>query len=263
MKIFKRLLLFFGFVAVAALGIAYFSLNTLVKKGVETGGRTFAKVETRLGSASILPFIGSGSLKKLHIGNPEGYKTPYAIQIDAVKIGVDLPSLKEETITIDYVTVEAPDIYLEGGFTGRNNLTAIANNFKTPPAKTTATARPTGAANTDEQAEPTNSKATKEESKKVLVKKLLITGAKVRWVSNTTLGQEVSLPLPDISLTDIGEKSHGVTMAELTQRVMNEVLKAASSVSTKDAGKAVELLKTTGSKNLDKATGGLKGLLSN
>ena len=256
MKIVRNLIILAVLALVAALAAAFFSINTLVKKAVRSAGPLAMKVETRLDGADILPFTGSGKLDGLFVGNPEGFKTPYALKVDSIRVRVNLPSIKTDTLVIPSVRIQAPDIFIEGGLTEKNNLMAINQNIKAFTAS--------GAKAPAEKAEKAPEKPAKE-SKKVVVKDLLITGAKVHWTSSLTLGQEVLLQLPDIHLQNIGEGTKGVSWSELSNLVLNEILKASGSVSSKNLNKAVEQVKEQvkekGLENLNKAAGGLKGLL--
>lgn len=250
MKIVRNLIISVVVLVLIGLGAAYFSLNSLIKKGFETVGPKVAKVETRLGSAAVFPFTGSGKLSQIFIGNPEGSKTPHAITLDAINVQVNLPSIKTDTILVSSVKIVAPDIYIEGGLTSKNNLTTIAKNIES----TLSSPEP--------KAAQSPKKSDGDSGKKVVIKDLLITGAKVHWVSVLTLGQEVALPLPDIHLQNIGEKSNGLTPVELSKLILDEIFKAASTVSSKNTGKMVEQLKEQGKEKLNKAAGGLKGLLN-
>jgi hypothetical protein len=58
-----------------------------------------------------------------------------------------------------------------------------------------------------------------ESSKKVIINKLTLEGLKVKF-------GPLAMPIPAITLTDIGKKSKGVTYAELWQQVFDAVLKA-------------------------------------
>lgn len=252
MKIVRNLLILAVVAILIALGVAFFSINTLVKKAVETAGPMAAKVETRLGSAHILPFTGTGKLSQIFIGNPAGSKTPYALKVESIAVGVNLPSIKTNTVIIDSINIQAPDIYIEGGLVEKNNLTTINRNIqafaKSQSPKTEKVSAPETPA---KAAEP---------GKKVIVKDLKITGAKVHWVSTLTLGQEVLLTLPDIHLQNIGQDKKGITWSELSNLVMSELMKASSSVSAQNLNKAVEQIKEKGLENINKATDGLKGI---
>lgn len=255
MKLVRNLIILAVLAVIAILAAAYFSINTLIKKGVESAGPLALKAETRLESASVLPFTGTGKLSKLSVGNPDGFKkTPYALKVDGIHVKVNLPSIKTDTVVIDSIRIEAPDLFIEGGLMEKNNLTALQHNAE-------AFSKSSGKPKTETVAKTEASNEKAKPGKKVVVKDLVITGAKVHWVSTLTLGQEVLLPLPDIHLQNIGEEKKGVTWAELGNLVLNEVFKASSSVSGKNLNKALDQIKANGVENLNKAADGLKGLL--
>ncbi len=88
---------------VVALIVVFFSLNTIVKKGVETAGPMLTKVEVRLGGANLSPLSGGGQLSELFVGNPEGYKTPSAIKMKSIKLGGKPASMLADTIVVEEV----------------------------------------------------------------------------------------------------------------------------------------------------------------
>ena len=247
MKILRNLILLGLAAFFVVVGVAFFSLNALIKKGMENAGPLVAKVETRLGSANIMPFTGSGKLSQIFVGNPAGFKTPYALKVDKVQVRVALPSIKTNTIVVDAIQIQAPDVFIEGGLTDKNNLTAIQHNLEA-----FASSQPKAREGAPKAAEP---------GKKVVVKDLLITGAKVHWISPLTLGQEVLLTLPDIHLQNIGQEKQGVTWSELFKLVTNELFKASNAGTGKNLGKAVDQIKEKGLENINKAADSFKGLL--
>ena len=175
------------------------------------------------------------------IGNPEGYKTPQAISVGSAAVGVNPLSVLSDKIVVRSVRVEAPEITFEGNPFGKNNLGQIMDNIN-------AIAKSGGPAATN--APP---QAGKKPAKKIEVDDFLITGAKVHVSLTGMSGKEMTLPLPDIHLTDLGKGSDGITATDLTRRVFDAItsatLKAVSSAVTgigkgaenvgKDVGKAV------------------------
>src|SRR5258708_37148288 len=166
-KIIVRLFLIVAVLLIAALVAVFFSLNSIVKKGVETLGPQMTKVEVRLGSADISPLSGSGQLKKLFVGNPEGYKTPSAIQIGSVKVAVKVGSVLSDTIVVDEINIEGPEITLEGTLTG-NNLSKILDNLNAV----------TGGEKTKTETPPQNN------GKKINGKDIHINRGKIRLIHN-------------------------------------------------------------------------------
>jgi hypothetical protein len=64
------------------------SLNGAIKKGVETFGPQIAKVPVKLDGVSLSLFSGSGAIKGLVVGNPEGYKTDHAMSVGMASVSV-------------------------------------------------------------------------------------------------------------------------------------------------------------------------------
>lgn len=249
-------------VIVAVLAVTLF-LDSGIKKGVETFGPQVAKVSVKLDAVSLSLLSGSGSIKGLVVGNPEGYKTPNAISVGQASLALSPGSLMSDKIVIKSVRVEAPEITFEGGFS-ENNLTKIMANVNAA----------TGGADGGKPAGPDGkpADAPKPEAgpgKKLQVDDFLITGAKVNVSLTGMGGKAITLPLPDIHLTGLGQGADGITAGELTKRVLNEVLSSATKVATSDAAKnltkgatdAVKDVGKTATDAVEKATKGLGGLL--
>ncbi len=118
-----RIILVLVLLVVAGLAAVFFNLNSIVKRGVETVGPQMTKVDVKLGSAALSPMNGNGELNKLFVGNPEGYKTPSAIEVGNLKVAVKLRSVFSDTIVVDEVNIQAPVITFEGGLGGNNLMT--------------------------------------------------------------------------------------------------------------------------------------------
>jgi len=202
--------------------VTYVSFNAIIKKAFEVGGPRIAKVETRLGGVAIIPFTGSGKLEGIVIGNPEGAKTPYAIKVDSIHTQLVPASIRTQTIVIESVKIANPDIYIEGGLTGKNNLTTILGNIQSFAGS------PEHSKPRETQEGIAEHSATPPEGKKAIIKDLLITGAKLHWVSSLALGQEVAMPLPEIHLTNLGEKNNGMALSQVSSLLVAEVSKTAT-----------------------------------
>jgi hypothetical protein len=223
----KKILVGIGVVivvlVVVALAVVFLSLNSIVKKDVETVGPQVTKVDVKLGAAEISPFSGSGRLTKLIVGNPEGYKTACAIKFDDVKVAVSVSSVMSETIVVNEFNVQGAEITLEGGLL-ENNLSKILDNVK----GTNAT--PTEPKPKNEPASAGGSKS----SKKFIVKTLTIAGTKMNVdVSVPELGHKtMSITIPDIHLENIGTAENGVTVEQLIQTIMKPLLADATKAAT-------------------------------
>lgn len=230
-------------------------LDDIVKKGVETVGPQIVKVPITFNQVHIGLLTGSAKVKGLVIGNPAGYKTPYAISVGLAEVGVNSFSVLSDKIIIRSVHVEAPEISFEGNPLGKNNLGDIMENVN-------AIAKSGGPPATN-----TTAKGVTKPAQKIEVDDFLITGAKVHVSLTGMSGQEMTLRLPDIHLTNLGKGGDGLTPTDLTRAVMSAItsatVKAVASAAT-DLGKGVENLgkgagKAAGT-NLNKITKGLGDL---
>lgn len=233
--------------AVIAVGLF---LDSGLKRGIETVGPMLTKTPVKLDSVSLSIFSGSGKISGLMLGNPEGYKTPSAIQVGTASMSLQPSSILSDKVVIKSINVQAPEITFETDLKG-NNLSKIVANLQAA----------SGGTQTNAPASTTEAKA----SKKLQVDDFLISGAKLH-VSVTALGtKSATVPLPDIHLTDLGKGPEGITAAELTKRVLQEVEKKAVEVSSStvaDLSKQITSGATDAANNaVEKATKGLGGLL--
>ena len=203
------------------------------------------QVPITLDSIHIGILSGSAKVKGLVLGNPEGYKTPFAVSVGLAEVSVDVASALSDKIVVHSIHVESPEITFEGGLTV-NNLFKIRDNLSSLTAVGTSTAPSTN----------TPAATGGKPAKKIEVDDFLITGAKVH-VSLTGLGgHEMTLPLPDIHLTDLGKDTGGLTPADLTGRIFDAITTGTLKVVTEsvgDVGKAA-------TDSLHKISSGLGGM---
>jgi hypothetical protein len=215
-KLFKILV---GIVAVLVIGLVVvsFFLGSIIKKGVETVGPQVAKVKMTMDSASLSLLGGSGTIKGLFIGNPEGYQTESAVKVGRAHLAVSPGSLLSDKVVIRSIQVDAPEITLEGGLK-ENNLTQIQKNIEAF----------TGAGAAGQQEQPAGGA-----SKKLQVDELVLTNVKVNVAFKALGGRPMSVTIPDIRLKDLGQGPEGITAGDLAAKVTSQVLGAVIPAVTK------------------------------
>jgi uncharacterized protein involved in outer membrane biogenesis len=227
--IFSASILLISFGVIAYL---YFSLNTLVKKAVETVGPAITRTDVTLASANLSPFSGNGRLDGFVVDNPKGYSAPYAVRIGSIAVSVDKESLLKDPIVVNSIEIRDPQLALIGT-PGGTNLQEIMRNIKSYGASkekpATLTASPSSSA---------TSAANKSESKKFLVKSVVISGAKVDVVLGA-FGQSVkqSLTLPEIRLQNLGSNGQGLSASQLSEQILTPLINAAIDEGIKAASK--------------------------
>lgn len=254
----KIILIVGGVVVVLVIGLVIFltlSLDSLVKKGVETVGPQITKTEMKLEKANISVLSGSGALHGFHIGNPEGYKSPSAIKFGEASVGVRPASVLSDKIHVTHVKVVGPEITFEGTLGSKNNLSKIMENVEAATG---------GGAATDKPADPS---ADSGAAKKLQVDDFLISGAKVNVTLTALGGRQLTLSIPDIHMTNLGSGPEGITAGELTKLVLKNINKEtfeAIQKSVADVGKqAADALKDMGkggTNSINKAAETLKGV---
>ncbi|MGA2280937.1 MAG: AsmA family protein [Verrucomicrobiota bacterium] len=240
-KLFLSVVVVLVVLIVVAVIVAGFFLGAIVKTGMETVGPKITQVSIKVDAVNLSLLTGSAGVKGLVVGNPEGYKTPQAISVGSAAVNVNPFSVLSDKIVIRSVRVEAPEITFEGNPFSGNNLSAIMKNVN-------AATKNGGPAPTN-----TTAKAANKPAKKLEVDDFLIAGAKVNF-------NGVTLPLPDIHLTNLGKDKDGITAADLTRRVLDAIttatIKAVANATTdigKGTGKAV-------GEGANKITSGIGGL---
>ncbi|SRR5581483_3621873 len=243
----KKLIVRIGMVVVLlvviALAMVFFSLNSLVKKGVETVGPTLTKVDVRLDAADISPFSGSGKLSKLFVGNPEGYKTSSAIEVGSVKVAVKIGSVMSDTVVVDEINIQEPQLTLESTLAGKSNLSKILDNLN---------------ASSSEQKQSAAAPA-KKAGKKFIVKDVVINGTKVN-LAVTGVGQLPTLTLSPVHLQNIGSENNAVTAAELVQQVLKPLLESAIEAGTKAIASSAKDIQNLSKGTVDQLNNTTKGI---
>lgn len=211
-------------VAVVAVGL---SLNGAIKKGVETFGPQIAKVPVKLDGVSLSLFSGSGAIKGLVIGNPEGYKTDHAMSVGMASVSVAPGSVFSDKIVVKSIRIEAPQVTFELG-PGGSNLQRIQDNLGSSSADAAEPAKPA------EEKAPGDAKP----AKKLQVDEVIITGGKVTLGMAALGGKLVEAPLPEIRINNLGQGPEGITGAELGKEILSQINRGAIKTYTEQLEKA-------------------------
>src|SRR5215468_317578 len=124
----KIILVLVLLIILGAVGVHFF-LDSAIKKGVETFGPQITKVSVKLDSVSLSLLSGSGKIKGLIVGNPEGFKSPSAIQVGNASLALQPGSVLGDKVIIKSIAVHAPEITFETDLK-QNNLSKIVANLQ-------------------------------------------------------------------------------------------------------------------------------------
>ena len=181
------------------------NLGPIIKKAVNTYGPEITKTELHVADVSVSILSAEAKINDFFLGNPKGFKSPSAVQVGAVFVNVNEKTLTGNPIIIDQIKVKSPEISYEKK--GKiDNFHSILNNVN----KATVSEK-----------SPTKSSQDKGPEKKLIIRDFTITDGKVNVaLAIYGLGQkEITVPLPDIHLKDIGKESNGASAAEVSKQI--------------------------------------------
>jgi hypothetical protein len=207
------------------------NLDGLVQSAIAKYGSAMTGATVKVAGVNIKTTDGQGTLTGLLVGNPAGFKTPFAVKVDTIELEVDVASLTKEVVVVKKIAVIAPEVIYEKG-DAMTNFDAIQANIATYLGPSTNSGP----------------------GKKLIVQELTIRGAKAQASAAFMDGKTVSVPLPDITLRDLGKAKGGITPGELGLEITNALEKRLTSAVSFD-----KLLNSMGNA-LDKAGDAIKGI---
>jgi hypothetical protein len=227
-KYLVRIVIGLVVVLVVALVLVWMNINSIIKKAVESGGPKLTQVNVQVEGVNLSLLSGAGEIRGLVVGNPAGYKSPYAIKLDLVSLRLRPASLFSDKVVVESVIVKAPEITFEGDLK-KNNLGRILANVQ---------------ATAGGQKPATDSKGKKEPQatgpeKKLQVDEFVFREAKVQVLLSGMMSASNTLVLPNLELQKLGAGPEGITPAELTKEILQALL---TDVAKQAAGSAVKNL---------------------
>lgn len=203
-RFLKWSLLAAGVLLVAlAVGLQFF-LGAIVVSGVNRYGPAITHTAVSLAGANLSPFTGAGTLRGLQVGNPPGWSATPALALASVRVRLRPFSVLGDHIVIDEITVDGPEFDYETRFVTSNlgdltkQLEGNAAAHGAPSAATTRSGQPI----------------------RFEVHRLVLQNARVRVAA---IGQSVTVPVPDLTLTDLGTREGGITPEQFSAAVMRRV----------------------------------------
>lgn len=211
----KLLVVLAALVLLVYFGLTFF-LGSVVTAGVNSFGPKLTRTKVELAGANISPLTGSGTLSGLAVGNPEGWTKGNAFYLGKIHVSVQPFSILGDHIIINEITIDQPEFLYE--------TKIISSNIKDLLK------------NIEEFTDSGGSEAQTKSGKpiKFVVKKFRLTNGKA------TLGvgaAAVPLPLPPISLDNLGVKEGGITPDQLAGAIMKQVLSGIVGATGKAAAK--------------------------
>ncbi len=205
------LLVLMALIVAGALWWLHGNLDGLVRRAIVEQGSALIGAPIRLERVHIDVRTGAGELHGLSIGNPPGFQTPHLLQVQRVRVQVDVTTLAQPVVVISAVEIEAPDVIYEKGAT-QTNIEAIQLHLARQLESAAPGASQGGA------------------PKKFIVERFQLLRPQAQASAAFMQGRTVSLKLPEMDLRGLGRAEGGLTAGELgaqLARALQQRLKAA------------------------------------
>lgn len=234
-KWMKRLLILAVLVLVLGAVVVSMLISRGIRAGVESFGPKVTGTPVTLHGVSLAPWSGGASMTGFTVGNPEGFKSEHAFYLEHGSVKIQLASLTKDVIVIDKIHVTGAEITYELGM-GKSNIGVIRKNVDAfVDSVGGGSSAPEGA------------------KRKVIIKEFVFEKGKVRPTATVLQGASVGVPIPTITLTGIGEKSGGETVAEAIDQITTPIFNGIESV----VSKAKDVFSGLGASATEKAKGAL------
>ncbi len=205
----KKLWVVAGMVAGAGLVVLLavtFFLGSIVKAAVNRYGPGITKTKVELTGARISPLTGDGEITGLLIGNPSGWTSDRAVYLGKAQLSVAPTSLWGDHIVIKRIIIEQPEFVFETRLFS-SNIRDLLKNIES----STGGSQPS--------AGPAKTKSGK--PLKLEIRQFVLRNGKVTIGSGA---DAVTVPMPELTLTDLGTKEGGITANQMAAVVMGQVL---------------------------------------
>ncbi|MGE0081433.1 MAG: hypothetical protein AB7U81_09055 [Thiohalomonadaceae bacterium] len=201
----KKLVLAVLALLVAGVIALWFSLDRIAKGAVERGATYATGVTTRVGDLRLGLFSGELALHDVRVDNPRGYEAAHIFVLRDLDLGVHPRSLLDDVVRVPRLVINGVHVNLERE-AGRANYSEILENVR----RLGSDGQPAGA----------------QEQKRFIIDELRIEDVQADAVFAPELGERgrTQVTVPAIALRDVGAKSGGVTIAELTGILSREVM---------------------------------------
>jgi len=220
MKLLVRLFVGVVVILVVAIGLLWFYLDGIVKRGIEAYAPEYLGVPVTLTSVHISPLSGMGDIVGLVVGSPTGFKGEYVFRLDSVRVVVEPRSIFSDTVLIKEISINAPDVIYEFGMRG-TNIAALQRNVERAVGGGSVKAASSSSSSSDAGGKAASA------GKKVIISHLYVRDGRVRPMIGKAV---VTVKLPDIHLRDIGKKQGGTSFADATRKVLGAVAKGVGGI---------------------------------
>lgn len=122
---------FFALIVIALIGalVASFSIDGIVKSHIQNSASKTLDTSVNVDNVSISILDGNGNIEGITIHNPDGFSDSAAVKMKKVSIKMDIYSLLTDTIVVNEVRIQQPELYFQQKASG-NNFDALTKNME-------------------------------------------------------------------------------------------------------------------------------------
>jgi hypothetical protein len=222
MKGLRALFLLVVVLGLVAVGAASMWLGRGVKVAIEKFAPGIVGAPVTVGAVVLTPWSGRGAISNLVVGNPPGFKGPYALRLGSADIRIKLASLVTDEIVVESVIVREPEINYELG-PGGSNIAKLQRNAE------------------GGKGAPSSSSG----GKSLFIRRLSVSGGQIGVAAAAVGGQPLKVALPPVQMENLGGK--GRSPAEAVSQALGGIAggagRAVAGIGTKAiSGAANEVL---------------------
>jgi hypothetical protein len=208
MKLIRRIIILVVLLFIVGGFILYASIDRIIKTTVQTEATSSLNLNTTLDSAKLALLGGNLKLNGLAVASPPGYSSAPMFQLGQAAMSVNYSQLRDPTIHVSNITLTAPALLIEYA-NNQINLNAAVDRMPKSNEETSSSSD--------------NSKPTK-----LIIDKLVITGATVTVRPGSQfpgMPTDLTIPLPDLTLDNIGN-GNGAQNGAAIKDVVTQVTSA-------------------------------------
>ncbi len=214
----KKIFIGIGLLAVFIIGVGIYvasNLGSIVKAAIEEYGSQAAGAPVTVGSVDIELDQGSAAIHTLSLGNPPGFNASSAFDMGRISVTLAPDWKQGDTIVIDEIMVDKPKVTYE--------LAEQGSNFDILKANMQKAAGDSSKTGSDAQSKESQSKESqsKESKVSVIINNFRLQNGEIAATAPILGGKTLSLPLPNLHLTDIGKDKGGIGPDEVAQKILS------------------------------------------
>ncbi len=213
--------IFSGLLILLALAylVAIYACGSLVERALLRIGPQILQAPVSLEDATLAPLSGQGSLDNLRIGNPPGWSENPALRVGRVQMRVRPLSVFDPVVEVEELVIRDLVVNYETKIVA-SNISDLLKNVEAALGK-----------GDDAKAPPAQSPDDK--PVRLIVRRLVLNEATV----NLSAGARIlTIPLPEISLVELGVKEGGLTPAQLGFAILRSLTASVVTASTRALG---------------------------